>query len=167
MSRVNVDLKLLVEEVVGDFFDLAATRGLELSVDLPDTAIMVEIDPNRVRQILGNLVSNAVKYTDHGSVLVRAGLSQEAGKVHALVGVIDTGPGIPADQQERIFEEFTRLEPGLAQGAGVGLSISRRLARAMGGDITVQSEIGRGSTFTLLLPATQNDIRTDGTVQAA
>jgi signal transduction histidine kinase len=68
------------------------------------------------------------------------------------IRVADTGPGIPADKQERIFQEFTRLDPEAEQGAGVGLAISRRIARLLGGDITVESAEGRGSTFTLWLP---------------
>lgn len=66
----------------------------------------------------------------------------------------DTGPGIPAEKQELIFEEFTRLDPEAQHGAGVGLAISRKMARLLGGDISVESEVGRGSTFTLWLPTT-------------
>lgn len=70
------------------------------------------------------------------------------------IRVTDTGPGIPAGKQETIFQEFTRLDPEAQHGAGVGLAISRRIARLLGGNITVESEVGRGSTFTLALPST-------------
>src|SRR5690606_22599530 len=100
-----------------------------------------------------------IRYTpEHGRVVVRVE-SGEGGKAPVAgrwiaVAVEDTGPGIPREQQEAIFEEFTRVETGQGRGAGIGLAISRTLARALGGDITVESEVGRGSTFTVWLPVT-------------
>ena len=103
-----------------------------------------------------NLRSNAIKYTDSGSVLVRATHRPEgpAGETGgwALVEVVDTGRGVPAHQQDVVFEEFSRLGAGDHPGAGLGLAISELLAQALGGHISVQSEPGRGSTFTLWLP---------------
>jgi len=154
ISRALVDLRLLLDEVFHDYRDLATTKQLLFTIELPAEPMMIETDPNRVRQILGNLVSNAIKYTSHGFVRLSAGWQQaDTGEVQARITVVDSGPGIPAERTEDIFQEFTRLEPGFAQGAGVGLAISRRLARALGGDIVLQSEVGQGSTFTLLLPA--------------
>jgi len=110
----------------------------------------------RVRQVASNLLSNALKYTEHGSVLVclrrkPAELFGDA-VAWALIEVTDTGPGIPPDKKDYIFEEFSRLGGADTPGAGLGLAISKLLAQALGGRITVESEVGRGSTFTLWLP---------------
>jgi signal transduction histidine kinase len=112
----------------------------------------VVLDRQRVRQILVNLIGNATKFTDTGEVDVEAGRAADGG---LRVAVRDTGPGIASEQQEVIFEEFHQAvgnAPGAGPGTGLGLSISRRLARAMGGDIILESELGRGSLFTVVLP---------------
>jgi len=148
-------------EIVGgpaeDHRGEAENVGLEFDVAVPDDLPRLHTDPDRARQILGNLLSNAIKYTPaEGSVRVRAETSSgdhtPGPGLWLAICVSDTGPGIPEDQQERIFEEFSRLEPHVERGAGLGLAISRRLARALGGDITVRSRPGVGSTFTLWLP---------------
>jgi PAS domain S-box-containing protein len=111
----------------------------------------IRIDRDKVEQIMLNLLSNAVKFTDEGEIAVRCDLDDAV--VH--IRVHDTGRGISNEMHETIFEPFTQVDPSLtrtAEGTGLGLSISRQLARAMGGNITIQSEIGRGSTFTLDLP---------------
>jgi signal transduction histidine kinase len=111
----------------------------------------VVTDRDKIKQILLNLVSNAVKYTEEGSIAVRARTAD--GRLR--VGVSDTGVGIPGDELDRIFDEFHRAGSIGAQrrrGTGLGLTISRRLARALGGDVTVESRLGVGSTFTLDLP---------------
>jgi hypothetical protein len=126
-------------------------------------------DPDRVRQILVNLLSNAVKFTNPGgSVSLSCGTSEHADPGARLVGegpwtfvrVTDTGIGIPPEQIVRIFEPFVQAESGYTRtegGTGLGLAISRRLARLMGGDITVQSRVGQGSTFTLWLRSASSD----------
>jgi hypothetical protein len=131
-------------------------------------------DEDRVRQILTNLVSNAVKFTAAGgTVTIDCELVDHAPpEVHAhgrgpwaSVRVTDTGVGIAPDQQSRIFEAFHQINGGhtrTAGGTGLGLTISRRLARLMGGDLTVKSEPGRGSAFTLWLPATATSAREEG-----
>ena len=138
----------------------AEAAGLDLRVEVPEELPPVSTDAKRVRQILGNLLSNAVKYTpEGGQVSVRAevkadGPAQRPGRWLAIT-VSDTGPGIPEEARERIFEEFYRLptpEGREEEGAGLGLPISRRLARMLGGDVTLVSEVGRGSAFTLWLP---------------
>ncbi|HEX7050575.1 MAG TPA: PAS domain S-box protein [Longimicrobiales bacterium] len=131
--------------------------GLTLEVAIAPDLPTVVTDHSRVHQILGNLLSNATRYTPPGGrITVRVevrtdGRAPRPGRWLA-VDVSDTGPGIPRDMYERIFEEFARLEPGTPGGVGLGLPISRRLARLLGGDITVESEVGHGSTFTLWLP---------------
>jgi signal transduction histidine kinase len=145
----------------------AEAKGLDLKIDLPASLPSIRSDPIRIRQILGNLLSNAVKYTSTGQVTVRADLREgppAPGPGRWLaVAVADTGPGIPEDQQRFLFQEFRRFRPADDQkGAGIGLPISRRIAHALGGEITVESEVGRGSTFTLWLP-----LRTSRGTQAA
>lgn len=109
-------------------------------------------DSKRVEQILVNLLSNAGKFTPSGG-RVDVTVSSTAGKVSFVVS--DTGPGIPVEQQDAIFEPFVQADASLTRvhgGAGLGLAISRKLATLMGGDLTVESEPGRGSRFTLRMP---------------
>ncbi|HET7375002.1 MAG TPA: ATP-binding protein, partial [Gemmatimonadaceae bacterium] len=109
-------------------------------------------DPDRIQQVLANLLSNAVKFTHAGGeVRVDWDATPEQVRIH----VRDNGPGIPSEKLEAIFEPFVQLGGSLTrvvEGAGLGLAISRELSRAMGGDVTVQSELGNGSTFTVTLP---------------
>ncbi len=155
IDSVRTDVAELAREAVEDFRAQATAAGLGLEMSV-DRALPAETDPARVRQILSNLLSNAVKYTPRGRITVEADLRtdgnapREGGRI--AIHVTDTGPGIPPEKQELIFQEFTRLDPEAQHGAGVGLAISRRIARLLGGDITVESEAGHGSTFTLWVP---------------
>ena len=133
----------------------AAARGNQLLVRpvgrLPEA---VEGDAMRVRQVLLNLVGNAVKFTREGSITLEVEYHRDQGQLEYRV--IDTGIGIPADQTERIFDDFVTLDPELsreATGSGLGLPIARRLIRAMRGQIGVESELGQGSVFWITLPA--------------
>jgi signal transduction histidine kinase len=108
-------------------------------------------DTGKVRQILLNLLSNAVKFTDHGEIIVRS----RAGEKKVTVSIVDPGVGIAPENQERIFDPFWQVEQRSTRkvgGTGLGLSVSRSLARLVGGEISVASEMGKGSTFTLTLP---------------
>jgi signal transduction histidine kinase len=143
----------LVEEAVFTVQPLAADKGLRLvSGDAPPRSIRT--DPGRVRQILVNLLSNAVKFTPAGgevAVLARE-LRRRGGAVNGLeLRVRDTGPGIAPDDQARVFLEFEQVR-GTQGGTGLGLPISRKLARMLGGDLTLESRLGEGSTFVLRLP---------------
>jgi CheY-like chemotaxis protein len=142
------DPRELVESVVAQHRSLAAQKGIRFEWHDAGAPEQVVLDRQRVRQILVNLVGNALKFTGEGSVDVEIGGRTDAA-LH--IEVRDTGPGIPADQHAAIFEEFRQAE-GTAPGIGLGLAISRRLARAMGGSITLESELGRGSVFLLTLP---------------
>ena len=142
------DPRELVEAVVAQHRSLAAQKGIRFTWKDADAPLEVVLDRQRVRQILVNLVGNALKFTGQGEVWVEAGGAAEAA---LRVTVHDTGPGIAPDQHEAIFEEFRQAE-GAAPGTGLGLAISRRLARIMGGDITLESDRGKGSVFTLTLP---------------
>jgi adenylate cyclase len=113
------------------------------------------VDPMRLRQILLNLLSNACKFTKQGEVKVRAQRIVD-GRDWVELAVVDSGIGMTAEQQAKVIEEFTQADASTAQnfgGTGLGLAISRKLARMMGGDVTVTSEPGKGSVFSVRLPS--------------
>ncbi|HET7228976.1 MAG TPA: GAF domain-containing sensor histidine kinase [Longimicrobium sp.] len=161
VQRRPVDVRDVAREIAAEYRAQATARGLELGVELPGELPVVVTDVVRTRQVLGNLISNAVKYTPEGTVTVRVGLRDGDGNGSGpprrgrwvAVDVADTGPGIAPEQHREIFREFGRLSPSSARGFGLGLAISQRVAAALGGSITVDSDVGRGSTFTLWLPA--------------
>jgi signal transduction histidine kinase len=142
------DPRELVESVVAQHRSLAAQKGIRFTWQDAGAPAQVVLDRQRVRQILVNLFGNALKFTREGEVRVE---TSDAGEKAFRVTVRDTGPGIAPDQHEAIFEEFRQAE-GAEPGTGLGLAISRRLARVMGGDVTLESEPGRGSVFYLTLP---------------
>jgi len=145
----EVDVPALLRELFDEERPLAATAGLSFGLAIGEEVGTIVTDPARVRQVLANLVSNAIKYTPRGGrVELRAAHADDT----LQVAVADTGPGIPPEKREEIFAEFTRLTPGHAPGAGLGLAIARRIARLLGGDITLESEVGVGSRFIFALP---------------
>jgi signal transduction histidine kinase len=156
LSLKMVDLADIVRGSGEEYRAAAEASGLTLTVDVPGAPFIVETDRVRVRQIISNLLSNAIKYTDHGSIELRVhDEPADGGGEHerwALIDVRDTGRGVEPDKWDAIFEEFVRLGASEKSGAGLGLAVSQRLALALGGRISVQSEVGRGSTFTLRLP---------------
>jgi signal transduction histidine kinase len=151
-----VDLAHLVTSSGDEYRGAADAAGLPLTVSAAEDLPLVETDGVRVQQIVGNLISNAIKYTKTGAInlRVRKYPSRVIRSVPAWIDieVTDTGIGIPLDKQDQIFEEFSRLSTSDRPGAGLGLAISKRLAEALGGQILVTSEVDRGSTFTLRLP---------------
>ena len=161
------------------FQQVAQDKGLGFSVErAPDLPYSVQTDEKRLQQILKNLLSNAIKFTEEGGVSLRVGLVEKRGnfmmeglnRADVVVGfaVSDTGIGIPAEKQKIIFEAFQQADGTTSRkygGTGLGLSISREIARLLGGEIRVQSEPGKGSTFTLYLPLTYrapSNYRPDG-----
>jgi len=155
-----VDLATLAAEVAEEHRGQAEGKGLTLAVDPSESVPQVVTDARRVRQVLGNLVSNAVKYTRQGEVRIgveATSLPTGMGGPGVAVTVADTGPGIPAEKHHLLFQEFVRLDPGSEAGAGVGLAISHRIARVLGGDITVESATGEGSRFTLWIPVDRRE----------
>lgn len=144
-------LQPVIERVLGRFTLQARQKGIEFGQAGAACAETVCADERRVEQIVANLVSNAVKFTDQGSVRLRVHATAE----ELRVAIEDTGPGIAPADQGRLFQHFSQLKPRdgkLREGTGLGLAISDRLARAMGGRILLESRVGAGSTFTLLLP---------------
>lgn len=157
LRLVPTNVVEIAREAAEDYRATAHVAGLELRVDMSEALPQALTDPARVRAILGNFLSNAVKYTPAGGrVIVRAGTRSgtraPGSGTWIIVDVEDQGHGIAPEDQEKIFEEFQRLDPHAGRGAGIGLSISRRIARLLGGDVSVRSALGEGSTFTLWLP---------------
>ena len=156
VRKEPVDLTALARETVEEYRAQAERKGLELDLQANGDHVFARSDPARLRQVLGNLVSNAVKYTARGRVDVRIAAQRrdDDGAIpRASIEVADTGNWIPPDKQRLIFREFVRLDPDGAPGAGVGLAISQRIAHALDGEIKMTSEAGRGSSFVLWLPA--------------
>jgi signal transduction histidine kinase len=154
LAPQTVPLAPLIDEVIGTARHLAEQNKNRLVVDAPDTLGALTVDPMRLRQILLNLLSNACKFTKQGDVALRA-RKLDGGSDWIELAVADSGIGMTAEQQGKLFEEFTQADASTAQrfgGTGLGLAISRKLARMMGGDVTVTSEINKGSVFTLRLP---------------
>ena len=146
----------LIEDVVKTIQPLAAKSGNELTVSCPSGVGAMHADQTRVRQALLNLASNANKFTERGKVTVSVRRTSEGGRDWITTAVADTGIGMTPEQVGRLFQEFMQADASTTRkygGTGLGLAISRRFCQMMGGDITVESEVGRGSTFTIRLPA--------------
>ncbi|MGD8726683.1 MAG: response regulator, partial [Gemmatimonadales bacterium] len=152
LEDIPFDTVGLVDSIVRLLAVRAFERGIELSYDV-DSAVpnSVRGDPSRLRQVLTNLVDNAVKFTHEGGVFVTVGLDELHGtEVHLRFSVRDTGIGIPADKLDAIFDEYAQVDVSTSRkygGTGLGLAIARRLVRLMGGDLEVSSEVGTGSEF--------------------
>jgi signal transduction histidine kinase len=175
VHREPLSLRAFVIDVASEVEPLVIERGLTLSLQVPATLPKISTDPTHLRQILVNLLGNAVKFTTAGGITVRARFVPDgavtdyvrsaanrpllaAGGSWIALQVVDSGIGIAERDLERIFEEFEQVSPGSRgdserRGTGLGLSITRRLARLLDGDITVESAPGEGSTFTCWLPA--------------
>ncbi len=144
----ELDVATAVGRALAGLRPAAETKGVALEVQCP-ADVVLRTDPVRLEQILVNLLSNAVRHSPEGDRIV---VRVDAADSEVRFGVSDHGPGIPAEQQARIFEPFERFDPHSGLGTGLGLPVSRRLAEVLGGGLIVQSEPGRGATFTLTLP---------------
>jgi len=174
-----LDVRPFILDVASEVESLINEKDLSLSLTMGSALPRIRTDPTHFRQILVNLIGNAVKYTNAGTIVVRTRtvsraealtlgmpddlVPDEAEATWLCVQVADPGIGIAAADQERIFEEFEQVEAGPRadspnRGTGLGLAISRRLARLLGGDLTLVSEMGRGSTFSLWLPVHAYDL---------
>jgi PAS domain S-box-containing protein len=142
----------IVDVVRGVIHAVAAKRGINLEVSVPDDLPAVQVDPGRIKQVLYNLISNAIKFTPRGGV-VR--LTVQAVDLYLVVRVADTGVGIAREDLPRLFREFEQLpQPGgvRPEGTGLGLALTKRLVELHGGKVEVESELGKGSTFSVYLP---------------
>jgi signal transduction histidine kinase len=155
LNPQTVELAPLIDEVVGTARQLAQQNKNRLVVQAQENLGTLTVDPMRLRQILLNLLSNACKFTKDGEVKLRA--SRVSNGCHWVeLSIFDTDIGMTPEQQARLFEEFTQADATTARrfgGTGLGLAITRKLARMMGGDVTVTSEPSKGSVFTVRLPA--------------
>lgn len=172
----TIDLRPFVLDVASEIESLVNEKGLSLSLVMGAALPRIRTDPTHLRQILVNLLGNAVKYTKEGGIVIRTRLvdtipDSGPGSVRPSypsnpwigIQVIDTGIGIHSADQSRIFEEFEQVNAGprghsAERGTGLGLSISRRLAGLIGGMVELESELGKGSTFTLWLPVDPADL---------
>ena len=147
-----VEIRMVLEDAAALVAPLVDDRGLVLVVELPDGPLSVCTDVQKLRQILVNLLSNATKFTEHGGITLSASRSRR----QMLFHVRDTGIGIPQQHLQQIFEPFWQVDQRANRrvgGTGLGLTVSRRLAQLIGGDLSVESDVGGGSTFTLQIPA--------------
>jgi signal transduction histidine kinase/CheY-like chemotaxis protein len=157
LEKIPFEARTVVEDCVKSQAAKAAQKKIDLRFEAdPGPQPNLLGDPLRVRQIVANLLSNAIKFTDHGSVLVKLTLSPCVdGRVNVTMQVRDTGPGIPTEKLSTIFEKFTQADGSITRkygGTGLGLAITRRLVEIHGGDVRVDSQLGKGSTFCVTLP---------------
>jgi adenylate cyclase len=155
LNLESVSIPPLVEEVIGTARPLAEQNKNRLSVECPSDLPSIEADAMRVRQILLNLLSNACKFTKDGSIILRVRQVAHQGQDCIAFAVADSGIGMTPEQLGRLFEEFSQGDATTARqygGTGLGLAITRRLCQMMGGDVSVSSEVGKGTTFTVRLP---------------
>jgi PAS domain S-box-containing protein len=158
LENVDCPLQQVVDDILSVVQVRAVQKGLALEVDyefpLPET---IHTDPVRLRQVLTNLIGNAVKFTERGAVRISLRCTREPDRPARLeFAISDTGIGIPADKIDELFEPFTQVDGSASRrygGTGLGLTISRRLAKALGGDVEITSQLGTGSTFTLTIDA--------------
>lgn len=158
LHKAAVDLPALLQEVCDTYRPQAQSQGLDIVCECPPQDAQALhgawTDAARVRQILSNLITNALKYTVSGCITVRVALS-DVDEDTARIEVIDTGIGIPPQDQQRIFEPYVRLDDeraSKAEGSGLGLAVVKRLVERLGGDVSLRSEAGQGSCFTVKLP---------------
>src|SRR5262249_19014008 len=155
LNPQTVQLAPLISEVIGTAGQLAEQNKNRLVVEVEENLGALTVDAMRLRQILLNLLSNACKFTKAGEVKLAARKVSNGSNIVEFA-VADTGIGMTAEQQAKLFEEFSQADAATAQrfgGTGLGLAITRKLARMMGGDVTVTSELGKGSVFTVRLPS--------------
>jgi len=150
-----VPCRAVLEEVAGALRPGALGKSLSLEVDLASPDLVLLTDRRALNQILINLTNNAIKFTEKGTIRIQVETRGLNGENATEIRVVDTGIGIRADDQKKLFEAFSQLESGTRrhEGTGLGLHLSQKLAGLLGGHITFRSEFGRGSTFTLVIPS--------------
>ena len=157
IEKVPFDLREAVESTIDLLAERAQSKNLSLGcLVYEDVWTRVIGDPGRLRQILMNLIGNAIKFTEQGEVIVRVQpVSETASRVDLLIEILDTGIGIPEEAQSRLFQPFTQADGSLTRrygGTGLGLTISKQLTEMMGGEIGLESKLGQGSAFRIKLP---------------
>jgi PAS domain S-box-containing protein len=155
------DAGMIIDDVSSTIMPIMARRKNKFTVEVPEPLGIIEADITRVQQIVLNLLSNAAKFTEQGEVKLTARREIKAGNEWLIFEVSDTGIGIASEQQQKLFREFVQADSSISRhfgGTGLGLAISRRFCEMMHGDISMQSTLGEGSTFTVRLPAQQKDM---------
>lgn len=152
LNPTNIDLNVLLENIYMLFKEKAQSKHLTYQLEIADNLPKyIIIDENKLRQIFVNIIGNAIKFTDHGGIVTRISYNVNEDNTNDLyVEISDSGPGIAREEQNRLFKQFEQTNSGMSKGSGtgLGLALSRQLAKLMGGDIFVKSEVGVGSTFT-------------------
>jgi two-component system sensor histidine kinase BaeS len=147
LHKEPTDLSILAQEAAAAFTALAATTDVTLQVLMPDDLPLLDVDPLRIQQVIGNLVGNALRYAPRGSVVSIAGV---AGRDAVTISVTDNGPGIDPEVLPNLFERFAKSDA--SRGSGLGLAIARRLVEAHGGSIRAQRPAEGGTTISFDLP---------------
>jgi len=170
LEKIPFDLRVLLDDCVKAHQPKAAQNSVDLRLEIADEiSARIVGDPLRVRQILSNLVSNAVKFTEHGTVVVRAEPVCAPGLFNLQFSVVDSGTGIPPDKLLSIFDKFTQADGSVSRkygGTGLGLAITKKLVELHGGEMSVESELGVGTTFTVTLPAERDSREHDAELAA-
>lgn len=152
IEEVSFNIKTLIENTCKALEPAAVKKDIELSCDVDEKLdVNCQSDPYRIKQVLTNLISNAIKFTQEGSVEVTAAVNNQ----DIVIAVIDTGIGIEKEQQQDVFKEFTQAHSGIEKrfgGTGLGLNISKRIVELLGGSVSLESHVGQGSIFTVTLP---------------
>lgn len=157
MELTNVNLQMVAEEVVDMFHPQALEQDIKLSLAIRNSIPEIRGDGDRLKQVMVNLVDNAIKYTMRGGMV---NLALSCNDVRVQISVTDSGPGIPPDELELVFDKFYRVpldDEDYIVGSGLGLPIAKRIVEAHGGDIWVESEVGKGSSFSFSLEFRQDD----------
>src|SRR6266852_6132332 len=155
-KRKDLEFHWMFHEVARALRPLAVNKGLQFEVTVPEAGLVVRTDRRALNQIILNLANNAIKFTERGRVHIRLRQGQSDGRPITEISVEDTGIGIRAEDQSKLFDPFSQADVPIRrghEGTGLGLHLSRKLAELLGGQITFRSEFGKGSTFTLRLPA--------------
>ena len=162
LDCVAIDLLSTVNETIAPIVQMAEQKGLKVETCIEGTdGLLILVDPTRLKQILTNLIYNAVKFTGQGKISVHSSLRRQSdNNADLLIEVTDTGIGISTDAKATIFDSFTQEDGSMTRkygGTGLGLAITKKLVSLMGGEISIESELGRGSTFLIIIPCqTQN-----------
>ena len=157
IENLSFNPKKLIHDTVNNVIPAERKKNVDIIIEVSDkTNVQIQSDPFRIKQILANLISNAWKFTEKGEIVIEAELKEKADNKHILeISVEDSGIGISKEMQENIFEEFSQEDSSIEKrfgGSGLGLAITKRLAKLLNGDIKLESEQGKGSKFTILIP---------------
>lgn len=150
-----------IKDIVNLFGPVAQKKNLYIKSKIESDTVLAKLDKRLFHSVISNLVNNAIKYTDKGGITIELNVHNSNGGTYAMVNVIDTGIGIAKEDQETIFDEFRQVSEGYNryfEGAGLGLTIAKKFAEKMGGSITLQSEQGKGSTFTVVFPVEESSL---------